>query len=234
MGGIVDSVGKAVSNVVGAANDVVEGVTGSNVIENVSNIFEETWDNEAVQTAAMVAAAYYGGSYLLGSPGTYYGSTAMGGGGYVGGSGILGATASAFPTAYASTAATLGSIGSAVSSFGSGVGTSLLAQSAGAAVGGALMGGGGGGFAAPSKSVSSRGRPSTLDPRFEAGRQNLAMDPRVIEGLQAFANSNVETIQATRNALNRVSMGGPNLQLGRTVPTVRSTTKALSGTTAVS
>ena len=222
-----DIVGDFVSETVDITNKGVKALTGTDLIENVSNMTEEAWENDAVKAAAVVATgAYLAGvgpfaaAGTAGTASTAATTTAIpfgGVGGYGAGAGVGAATATTATSA--GIGATLSSVGSSllagaadlgktvVTEVGRGVATAYTTQ--------ALTGGGGGeggGFASPSVRLS-RGADSVYS-EFRARQVNFGIDPRVAQAMQRIAQSNQEELVAFREDATRVASGGVTLNLG--------------------
>ena len=235
-----DIVGDFVSETVDITNKGVKALTGTDVIENVSNMAEEAWENDAVKAAAIVATgAYLAGvgpfaaAGTAGTASTAATTTAIpfgGVGGYGAGAGVGAATATTATSA--GIGATLSSVGSALLSGAADLGKTVAVEVGKGVTAQALLGsggggegGGGGGFASPALRLSKGG--DTRYGQFRSTVANFGIDPRVAQAMQRVAQSNQEELVAFREDANRVSSGGVTLNLGSVTTggvSVRSTT----------
>lgn len=230
MGGIskfVSNVGGAVGDVVGGAADVAEDVVGGavDVVEDVaggvadvaddiwdtaSDVVEDAWDNDLVRTAALVAGAYYGGTYFLESFAPSLVDSAFLAGYSPNAAGVLG----------------YGLESLATSSFAQNVAGQLAGDAVGGALG--LSGGGSGRGFAPMR--LSRG-PSTQYGDFRSRAAELGINADVADGMMKVANSDLEAVQQFRRDVNRTATLGPTIELGSAQLGgigVRSTTRGIS------
>lgn len=205
-GGVVDvvedvagGVGDVVEDVAGGVVDVVEDVAGGvadvadDIWDTASDVVEDAWDNDVIRTAALMAGAYYGGTYFLESFAPSVVDSAFLAGYSPNAAGVLG----------------YGLESLATSSFARGVAGELTGEIVGGALG--LGGGGGGRGFAPMR--LSRG-PSTQYGDFRSRATELGINADVADGMMKVANSDLEAIRQFRRDVNRTATLGPTIELG--------------------
>lgn len=216
-GGFVDIVGGAVDDVWDAASDVVEDVAGGivdvadDIWDTASDVVEDAWDNDVVRTAALIAGAYYGGTYFLESFAPSLVDSAFLAGYSPNAAGVLG----------------YGLESLATSSFAQGVAKQLTGE----VVAGAIGGGGGGATSRGFAPMRLPRGPSTQYGNFGARAAELGINADVADGMMKVANSDLEALQQFRRDVNRTATLGPTIELGSAQLGgigVRSTTRGIS------
>ena len=212
-GGVVD----VVDDVWDAASDVVEDVAGGvadvadDIWDTASDVVEDAWDNDVVRTAALIAGAYYGGTYFLEAFAPSLVDSAFLAGYSPNAAGVLG----------------YGLESLATSSFAQGVAKQLT----GDVVAGAIGGGGGGATSRGFAPMRLPRGPSTQYGNFGARAAELGINADVADGMMKVANSDLEALQQFRRDVNRTATLGPTIELGSAQLGgigVRSTTRGIS------
>jgi len=243
VGDVVEGVGDVVGDVGDAVGDVVEGVgdVADDVFDSVSDVVEDAWDNDIVRTAALVAGAYYGGSYFfpetfaagkaaITNPFTATATNTVGGTVYT----SMGPAAAEIATGggllTTATAATAAAASKSLVDMGLSIGKDVAMNVGTNMVMGTLAGGGGGGGQGFVPQRLSRGA-STQYGNFAAKAANLGINADVADGMMKVANSNLAELQQFRRDVNRTATLGPTIGLGSTQLGgigVRSTTRGVS------